>query len=88
MVYNKYYKDYKPYYSLKKQKKVRAKYQFWRNRGKDAAKYGKWWGWQFAPEVGATIDNWNYRRHLYNNKVRTYKVIGSRPRVVVGSRPY
>jgi len=106
MVYNKYYKDNKKYYNARMQKKVRGTYKFWENGAKKVAKAAKgkgWWGWQFAPAVARTIDNWRYRRHIYRNKIRTYKVIGSRPsgyrvgshrqvvgshRQTVGSRPY
>lgn len=91
MAYNKYYKDNKKYYNVKTQKKVRNSYNFWENNAKKVAKsqYSKgWWGWQALPYVARTVDNWRYRRHIYNNKIRTYKVIGSRPRRVTGSRPY
>jgi len=82
MAYNKYYKDNKISYDRRKSKQVRATYQFWRNSGRKVARAAAskgWWGWQFAPLIGSTIDNWRYRRHIYNNKIRLYNVIGSRP---------
>lgn len=83
------------YYNKKRQKKVRSSYYMFKKYGKRIGTFAdslieewlpKWskkdnplrlkrWG----KKLGRTVDEYGYRRHIYNGRIRTYRRIGSRP---------
>jgi len=85
-------KKYK-YWNAKKQAKKRSKYKFFSKAGQFVGDqfdsylppYLRYMG-DLGRWAGYNTDTWRYRRKIYNKKIRTYKVIGSRP-YKVGSAP-